>query len=78
MADSDLLLQEYRNKVTGLEHELEAAKKQIEQLSHGYYNSHWPKLDDYRAMLKKWEEYKKLPNRYMMNEQQIKDLLKSR
>ena len=34
MADSDLLLQEYRNKVTGLEHELEAAKKQIEQLSH--------------------------------------------
>lgn len=51
---------------------------EIEQLSHGYYNSHWPKLDDYRAMLKKWEEYKNLPNRYMMNEQQIVDLLNSR
>lgn len=51
---------------------------EIEQLSHGYYNSHWPKLNDYRNMLAKWEEYKSLPNRYMMSEQQIKDLLKCR
>ena len=48
---------------------------EIEQLSHGYYNSHWPKLDKYRAMLLKWEEYRVLPNRYMMDEQQIKELL---
>jgi uncharacterized protein YfbU (UPF0304 family) len=48
---------------------------EIEQLSHGYYNSHWPELPKYRAMLLKWEEYKVLPNRYMMNEQQIRDLL---
>ena len=50
---------------------------EIEQLSHGYYNSHCPKLNDYRAMLRKWKEYKDtLPNRYMMDEQQIKELLK--
>lgn len=52
---------------------------EIEQLSHGYYNSHWPKLGDYRTMLEKWQEYKNtLSNRYMMSEQQIKDLLNSR
>ena len=52
---------------------------EIEQLSHGYYNSHWPKLGDYRTMLGKWQEYKNtLSNRYMMSEQQIKDLLNSR
>ena len=49
---------------------------EIEELSHGYYNSHQPMLPRYRAMLAKWEEYKKLPNRYLMNEQQITDLLK--
>ena len=32
-ADSDLLIQEYINKVAGLEHELAEAKKRIEQLS---------------------------------------------
>ena len=49
---------------------------EIEELSHGYYNSHRQMLPKYRAMLVKWEEYKTLPNRYLMNEQQIKDLLK--
>ena len=49
---------------------------EIEELSHGNYNSHWPKLGKYRAMLMKWETYKALPNRYMMTEQQIIDLLK--
>ena len=48
---------------------------EIEELSHGYYNSHCQMLHKYRAMLRKWEGYKMLPNRYMMNEQQIKDLL---
>ena len=48
---------------------------EIDDLSHGYYNSHCQKLPKYRAMLVKWEEYKELPNRYMMNEQQIKVLL---
>ena len=50
---------------------------EIEGLSHGYYNSHCPMLHRYRSMLEKWETYKALPNRYMMNEQQIVDLLKS-
>lgn len=50
---------------------------EIEELSHGYYNSHCPMLHRYRSMLKKWEAYQTLPNRYMMNEQQIKDLIKS-
>lgn len=49
---------------------------EIKELSHGYFNSHWPQLAKYRAMLEKWNSYKVLPNRYMMNEQQIKDLLK--
>ena len=49
---------------------------EIEELSHGYYNSHCQMLPRYRAMLEKWEAYKSLPNRYLMNEQQIKELLK--
>lgn len=48
---------------------------EIDELSHGYYNSHSRTLPKYRAMLVKWEEYKSLPNRYMMNELQIKELL---
>lgn len=51
---------------------------EIAELSHGYYNSHIQMLPRYRAMLAKWEEYKSIDNRYMMNEQQILDLLKCR
>lgn len=51
---------------------------EIEELSHGYYNSHCQMLPKYHAMLAKWDEYKALPNRYMMNEQQIIDLLHTR
>ena len=50
---------------------------EIEELSRGYYNSHCQMLPRYRSMLRKWEAYQTLPNRYMMNEQQIKDLIKS-
>lgn len=50
---------------------------EIEELSRGYYNSHCQMLPRYRSMLRKWETYQTLPNRYMMNEQQIKDLIKS-
>ncbi len=49
---------------------------EIEELSHGYYNSHWQMLDKYRTMLRKWDEYKSLPNRYLMDEHQICELLK--
>lgn len=41
-------------------------------------NSHWQTLDNYRKMLKIWESYETLPNRYLMNEEQIKDLLKNK
>ena len=51
---------------------------EIEDLSHGYYNSHIQMLSKYRSMLAKWEEYKSIKNRYMMNEQQILALLKCR
>ncbi len=48
---------------------------EIEQLSKGDYNSHCPMLKKYRNMLKKWNEYKSLPNRYEMTEEQIMTLL---
>lgn len=47
---------------------------EIEALSHGYYNSHSPKLGKYRSMLEKWESW---GNRYQMEEQQIEELLKT-
>jgi len=48
---------------------------EIQKLSNGYYNSHSGMLRKYKAMLIKWDEYKSLPNRYLMNEEQIKELL---
>ena len=51
---------------------------EIQEYSNNYYNSHGRMLPKYRAMLAKWEEYKALDNRYLMNEQQILDLLNCR
>lgn len=48
---------------------------EINEISEGYYNSHCPMLNKYRNMLQKWNEYKSLPNRYEMNEEQILTLL---
>lgn len=38
-------------------------------------NSHWQTLDYYNKMLQIWEEYESLPNRYLMDENQINKLL---
>lgn len=51
---------------------------EIQELSQNYYNSHWQMLPQYRSMLKRWEDFKKLENRYMMNEKQILELLNCR
>ncbi|GAB6009888.1 YfbU family protein [Dysgonomonas reticulitermitis] len=51
---------------------------EIQNLSNGYYNSHSGMLRKYKAMLIKWNEYNSLPNRYLMNEEQIRKLLSIR
>ena len=42
------------------------------------YNSHFPMMSTYRDMLIKWNQYRQtLQNAYLMNEAQIKELLKN-
>ena len=51
---------------------------EIQELSNGYYNSHHRMLSQYEKMLEKWNEFESLPNRYLMNEEQIRELLNSK
>ena len=51
---------------------------EIQELSNGYYNSHSRMLWQYEKMLEKWNEFESLPNRYLMNEEQIRELLNSK
>ena len=51
---------------------------EIQELSNKYYNSHSRMLSRYKNMLLKWKQFESLQNRYLMNEEQIKELLSTR
>lgn len=48
---------------------------EIQKLSNSYYNSHSAMLPQYKNMLVKWKSYDILPNKYLMTEQDILNLL---
>lgn len=50
---------------------------EIQDLSNNYYNSHREMLGKYRSMLKTWDSYQSLGNRYLMKEKEIRKLLES-
>lgn len=46
--------------------------EEIKKYSNGYYDSHYPKLGEYRRKYKRWQEF---TNKYKMTEMEILDIL---